>query len=75
VAGSAYTEMKGAYSGIKILLFERFQTHQQLVNKVQFEDSFTSQLTAEAVANVKEDLGTFPMSVLATEQNVMITMS
>src|SRR6218665_1952323 len=62
--------MMGAYSGIQIPLFKRFQTHRQFVNKAQFEVSFTSQLTAYAVANVKEDLHvrTFPMSALAAEQ-------
>ena len=38
------------------------------VNRVQFEDLFTSQLTADAVADVKEDLGTFSMSALIEEQ-------
>src|SRR6218665_2284676 len=60
--------MMGANPGPQILLLERFQTHRQFVNKVQFEDSFTSQLTADAVSDVKEDLGTFPMSALIEEQ-------
>jgi len=58
----------GAYSGPQILLLKIFQTHRQLVNKAQFEDSFTSQLTAEAFADVKGDLGTLPMSALAAKQ-------
>jgi len=56
--------MMDAYSGPQILLLERLQTRRQFVNKAQFEDSFTSQLTADAVADVKEDLGTFRMSAL-----------
>ena len=60
--------MMGAQPGPQILLLERFQTHRQFVNRVQFEDLFTSQLTADAVADVKEDLGTFPMSALTEEQ-------
>src|SRR6218665_859662 len=68
VAGSAYAEMMGVYPGPQILLLQRFQTHRQFVNKVLFEDSFTSQLTADAVADVKEVLGTFPMSALTEEQ-------
>jgi len=60
--------MMEAYSGPQILFFKRFQTLRQLANKAQFEDSFTSQLTADAVANVKEDLRTFLMSALAAEQ-------
>jgi len=71
VAGSAYTEMMGAYSGIQILLFKRFQTHRQLVNKAQFEDSFTSQLTADAVANAKEDLGTILILALACRAHML----
>jgi len=54
--------------GPQILLFKRFQTHRQFANKAQFEDSFTSQLTADAFADVKEDLGTFPKSALTAEQ-------
>src|SRR6218665_1476770 len=60
--------MMGAYSGPQILLFKRFQTYRQFVNKAQFEDSFTSQLTADAFADGKEDLETFPMSALTAEQ-------
>ena len=57
MAGSAYAEMMGAYSGPQIVLFKRFQTHRQFVNRDHFEDSFTSQLTADAYyADVKEDL-------------------
>ena len=41
VAGSAYAEMMGAYSGPQILLFKRFQTHHaEAFNKAQFQDSF-----------------------------------
>src|SRR6218665_3281205 len=60
--------MMGAYPRPQIFLLERFQTHRQFVNKAQVEDSFTSQLTADAVADVKEDLGTFRMSALTEEQ-------
>jgi len=60
--------MMGAYSGPEILLLKRFQTHRQFANKAQLEDSFTSQLTADAFAGVKEDIGNFPMSALTAEQ-------
>ena len=52
----------------QVLKFFSSRDFRQFVNKAQFEDSFTSQLTADAFADVKEDLGIFPISALTAEQ-------
>ena len=68
VAGSGFTTVMGASSAPEIILFKRFQAYWQFVNQVEFEDSSTNQLTADAVADLKEDLGTFLTSALAADQ-------
>ena len=68
VAGSAFTEMMGASSAPEILLFKRFQTKWKCVNQAKFEDSSTSKLTADAVADVKENMRAFLTSALVADQ-------
>jgi hypothetical protein len=57
----------GASSVPEILLC-RFQAHQQFINQGQLQDSTSNQLTPDAVAKVKEDLGTFLVSALTKDQ-------
>jgi hypothetical protein len=68
IAGSAFAAVMGASSAPDVLIFKRFQGKWQFVNQAEFEDSSTNQLTADAVADVKEDLGTFLTLALAKDQ-------
>jgi len=63
-----FSGVMGSSSAPEVLLFKRFQAHWPFVNQDKFEDSSTDQLTAGAVAGVREDLGVFLTSVLTEDQ-------
>jgi len=65
IAGSAFAAVMGASSAPEVLIF---QGKWQFVDQAEFEDSSTCQLTADAVADVKEDLGTFLTLALTKDQ-------
>lgn len=65
VAGAAFYEMMGATSAPEILLFKRFQAHWQFIRQDQFQDSSSTDETATAVADIKDDLEAFLISAIS----------
>lgn len=68
IAGSAFAAVMGASSAPEVLIFKRFQGQWRFVDQAEFADSSTCKLTADAVADIKEDLGIFLTSALAKDQ-------
>ncbi|KAK4316951.1 hypothetical protein Pmani_011929 [Petrolisthes manimaculis] len=56
VAGAAFSEAMGTSSAPDVLLFKRFKSSWQDIDKTTYEDSSTDDYTAKAVAEFKDEM-------------------